>query len=76
MQWIKCKGVHWGENKILNSCSLIKDYPASMLKGVKDAVKKIVCDQVTKALPTANTLGGLIKTAITFSILHVSNFTA
>lgn len=47
-----------------------------MLKGVKDAVQKIVCDQVIKALPTAYTLGGLIKFAMTFSILQVSNFTA
>jgi len=47
-----------------------------MLKGVKDAVQKIVFDQVIKALPTAYTLGGLIKFAMTFSIFQVSNFTA
>lgn len=47
-----------------------------MLKGMDDAVQKIVCDQVIIALPTAHTLGGLIKFAMTFSILQVSNFTA
>lgn len=46
-----------------------------MLKGLEDAVQKIVCDQVIKGLPTAYTLGGLIKFAVTFSI-QVSNFTA
>lgn len=76
IQWVKLKMAYWGENKILNSCSLIKDYPVSMLKGMDDAVQKIVCDQVIKALPTAHTLGGLIKFAMTFSILQVSNFIA
>lgn len=75
MQWVKLKMAYWGE-KILNSCSLIKDYPVSMLKGMEDAVQKIVCDQVIKALPTAHTLGGLIKFAMTFSIFQVSNFIA
>lgn len=76
IQWVKLKMAYWGENKILNSCSLIKDYPVSMLKGMDDAVQKIVCDQVIKALPTAHTLGSLIKFAMTFSILQVSNFIA
>lgn len=47
-----------------------------MPKGVVDAVQKVVCDQVIKALPTVYTIGGLIKFAMTFSILQVSNFIA
>lgn len=76
IEWVKLKMAYWGENKIFNSCSLIKDYPVSMLKGMEDAVQKIVSDQVIKALHTAHTLGGLIKFAMTFFILQVSNFIA
>lgn len=47
-----------------------------MLKGMEDAVQKIVSDQVIKALHTVHTLGGLIKFAMTFFILQVSNFIA